>query len=455
VIPAPRVFLPALVALAGCSAGRDYVRPEVEIPAAWQQDSDAGESIANVPWFELFSDPVLVELIDTTLRENRDLRAAYARIDEAAASVGIVRAALFPRVDYGGAGTIDASSADDWKRNHAASGFLQASWQIDLWGRIRRSEEASLQTVLATEENARGLTLSLVAAVASSYVLLLDLDNRLSIAEKTVQVRRENLDLIAARFEGGSVSAVDLNQATVQLAEAEASIQAFTRSRQQVENSLSALMGRPPTSIPRGLPLSEQISAPAIPAGLPSELLARRPDVLAAERDLHAQTARIGVAEALKFPQFDLTASVSGVLANPDRGFFDIAAQLFGPLFNAGENRRRVEVEEARTLQLAARYEQTILNAWREVEDALVAVRTYEAEYAARRRQVAAATEAANLAWVRYDGGVTSYLEILETQRSLFSVQLQASEANQSWVTSIIQLYAVLGGGWYDDRADE
>jgi multidrug efflux system outer membrane protein len=179
----------------------------------------------------------------------------------------------------------------------------------------------------------------------------------------------------------------------------------------------------------------------------------RRPDIIEAERELHAQTARIGAAEALKFPQFNLSANLGGTLADPSLGIYDAGVQLFGPLFNSGENQRRVEVEEARTWQLLAVYEQTILNAWREVEDALIAVSTYEAEYGARVRQMEAATEAAEVAWVRYDGGLTSYLEILETQRSLFGTQLAASETYQLWLSSVVELYSALGGGW-QTRAD-
>ena len=363
-----RRWLPILLlALGGCTMGPDYIRPEIQSPGEYRDEIAPDESIANLPWFELYSDSVLVNLIDTALRENRDLRVSVARIDEAAANLGIVRADLFPRVNYSGSAFIDGNSTEDWEPSSTASGFLGVSWQIDLWGRIRRSNEAALQTLLATEESVRGVTVSLVATVASSYLLLRDLDNRLIISEDTVEIRRQNFDIIQARFDGGSVTGVDLNQALIQLAEAEASVQVFTRLRRQVENSLSVLMGRPPMEIPRGRDLREQIAIPELPPGLPSGLLERRPDILVAERELHAQTARIGVAEAMKFPQFDLTASLGGAVADVNTGFFDLGTQVFGPIFNSGENQRRVEAEEARTWQLLARYEQTILNAWREV----------------------------------------------------------------------------------------
>ena len=342
--------------------------------------------------------------------------------------VGIVRADLNPRVYYGGDGTFSATSGGDGDTSTDGTLFLNAGWQVDLWGRFHRSNEAALHELLASEESYRGVTISLVASVASSYFLLRDLDNRQAISEQTVEIRQQNLDIIQARFEGGSASEVDLNQARIQLAEAEASVQAFKRLRRQTENAINLLLGEPPTDIPRGLALTAQLDAPELPAGLPSELLDRRPDILVAERQLHAQTARIGVAEALKYPQFDLTSDLGTSFADISTGFFNLGAQILGPLFNSGENQRQVDAEVARTTQLLNRYEQSVLNAYREVEDALIAVITYETELAARQRQEEAAKQAAQLAWVRYEGGMTSYLEILETQRALFGSQLASSE---------------------------
>jgi multidrug efflux system outer membrane protein len=284
--------------------------------------------------------------------------------------------------------------------------------------------------------------------VANAYLVLRDLDNRLLISEQTLVTWEERLDVIQTRFDAGMVSEVDLNQAQIQVYEAEVTVQTFERLRAQTENAMSVLLGSPPTDIPRGLSLSEQLIPPEIPTGLPSELLERRPDVLEAERRLHAQTARIGVAEALRFPQFNLNADLGAQFDDQTTGIFGLGAQLFGPIYNAGENKRRVEVEQARTEQLLNAYEQTILNAYREVDDALVAVRTYEAELGARRRQMEAARNAAELSWVRYDGGRTSYLEVLDLQRSFFSSQLKASEALQLQLTSVVGLYQALGGGW-------
>ncbi len=432
--------------------GPDYERPPIDEPVAYRDSIPPGETIASLPWWELFGDPVLLDLIEKTLANNRNLRASMARIDEARAILGIVRSDLFPRLDYYADGSYDGSSAGDGSTSSSALASLNASYQVDLWGRIRRANEAAAQELLATEEAYRGVTITLVAEVANAYLLILDLDNRLLISEQTVDTRQQSLDVVRSRFDAGMVSEVDVNQAEIQLAEAEVSVQTFERLRAQTENALSIVMGVPPMSIERGLPLTEQVLPPVIPAGLPSDLLIRRPDIIEAERKLHAQTARIGVAEALKFPQFNLTGDLGALFDDETSGFFGLGAEFFGPLFNAGANQRQVDVEVARTKQLLNRYEQTILDAYREVEDALVSVRTYGVEYEARKRQLVAAENAADLSWVRYEGGMTSYLEVLDLQRSLFSSQLKASETRQLHLTSVVRLYQALGGGWVAEQ---
>ena len=291
------------LALAGCTVGPDYSRPLVPDPGTYREPAPTLASIANTPWWELFEDPVLRDLVEASLRNNRDLRAAVARIDEAAAVLEIVRADLYPRVFYGGDAVGSGTSAGEGDVSGDGSLFLSAGWQLDLWGRFRRANEAALQELLGTEESYRGVTLSLVASVASSYLLLRDLDARLEISEQTVETRRGNVQIIQARFEGGSVSEIDLNQAQIQLSEAEVSVQVFERLRRQTENGLSLLLGEPPGTIERGRPLNEQAMPPDVPAGLPSELLDRRPDILVAERQLHAQTARIGRRRQVRYRQ--------------------------------------------------------------------------------------------------------------------------------------------------------
>lgn len=453
---AARIVPPLLVisALTGCKLGPDYVQPPVPQPETYRQPAPPGESIANLAWWELFRDSVLQDLIRVALEENRDLRVALARIAEARAQAGFARADLYPRVDVAAGGDLAEARTDEGDAIPTRDVFLAADvfYEVDLWGRIRRSNEAALQELLATEEAYRAVTITLVSDVASLYLQLRDLDNRLDIAERTVSAREESLEIIRVRYDAGMISEVDVNQAEIQLYDAEASVKSFERLRVQTENAINVLLGRSPDAIPRGLPLAEQVFPPTIPVGLPSELVQRRPDILQAERQLAAQTARIGVAEALKFPSLSLTgtAGVSADLTDGGvtTGLLGLTANLLGPIFNAGKNERRVEIEVARTEQLLNNYEQTILTAFREVEDALVATYTYQAEYEARQRQVQAAVNAADLSWVRYEGGMTSYLEVLDLQRSEFSAELAASQTLQLQLASVVQLYKALGGGW-------
>jgi len=408
------------------------------------KDLTEGISIANTPWWELFGDTTLTNLIWIALKNNKDLKAAIARIDEAKATVDIVRADLYPRINYGisGSSSVDTESSGS---TNDASGVVNISYIVDLWGRIRRLNEAALQEYLATEEAYRALTIIIVAEVANAYITLRDLDNRLDISEGTAEIWQTNLDIVEARYKGGFVTQVDVNQAKIQLAEARTAIQAFTRLRIQIENAISVLLGMPPQPVPRGLSLLDQVFPPDLPTGLPSELLEMRPDVLAAERSLHAQTARIGAAEALKYPSLTLSADMGMQFTNPTLGFAALSAQILGPIFNNKANKRRVEVEMARTTQLLNNYELTFLNAVREVEDAMIAVQTYKIEYELRKDQVIAEMEAADLSWIRYDGGLTSYLEVLDLQRSSFDSRLKASKTLQLHLTSTVTLYQALG----------
>ncbi|MFT5784344.1 MAG: multidrug efflux system outer membrane protein, partial [Candidatus Krumholzibacteriia bacterium] len=361
--------LALLVFVGGCTMGPDYVRPPTFEPAAFRSAA-ADTAIVNLPWWEMFEDPVLQDLIDTALAGNRDLRTSMARISEARARLGIVRADLYPRLNYAGSGGVDVSSATDGS-NSSGVVALDVSYQLDLWGKVRRSNEAAVQEMLATEEAYRSVTIGLVSQVARTYFLLRDLDNRLNISEQTVTTRQQTLGVVESRQKAGMVTEVDVNQAEIQVYEAEVSVQTFARLRAQTENALSVLLGQPPMDIKRGVRLQEMPDLPEIPVGMPSRLLDRRPDVLAAERRLHAQTARIGVAEALKFPQLNLTADLGAQFSDATTSFAGLGAQIFGPLFNSGENQRRVDVEFARTEQLLNTYEQTFLVALREVEDAM------------------------------------------------------------------------------------
>lgn len=441
-----KVFV-VVLSFYSCKLGPDYIRTTETMPAAYRQDFRTDTTIANTPWWKLFGDTVLVNLIYEMLENNKDLMTAIARMDEASAAIGIARAELYPRINYSFGGNTSVNTASPGATNDY-TGVVNVSYTVDIWGEVKRLNEAALQEYLATEEAYRGLTIMLVATMANAYLTLRDLDNRLVISEQTAETWQSNLEIVQARYKGGFVSEVDLNQAKIQLLEAQTAIQSFTRLREQMENAISILMGKPPQSIPRGLKLQEQVFPPEMPAGLPSELLDRRPDVLQAEKQLHAQTARIGAAEALKYPSLTLSADMGFAFANPAYGFAALGGQILGPLFNNKANKRRVEIEIARTTQLLNQYEYTYLNALREVEDAMVAVVTYKKEFDLRSEQMEASMEAVRLSWVRYEGGLTSYLEVLDLQRSSFSSQLKASETLQYQLTSMVQLYQALGGGW-------
>jgi multidrug efflux system outer membrane protein len=435
------------VTLSTCKLGPSYVRPVQSLPNTYSQGFPPDSSIANIPWWQLFNDTLLENIIRHTLENNKDLKSSLSRIKQARAVIGITRADLYPRVNYtaGGSSSYNTGSAA-FQNDYTA--LVDASYTLDVWGQVNRLSEAALQEYLATEEAYRALTIMLISETAIAYITLRDLDGRLLIAEKTVETWKANLEIVEARFKGGFVSEVDLNMASIQLLEAQTAIQTFTRLRKQIENAISVLMGMPPQSIPRGLPLHQQIFPPELPVGLPSELLDRRPDVLLAERQLNAQTERIGAAEALKYPSFTINANTGMSFTNPVAGFASLGAQILGPIFNSKANDYRIEIEKERTIELLNNYENSMLQALREVEDAMIAVNTYKNEVALRKEQVKSATDAVKLSWVRYDGGMTSYIEVLDLQRSSFSSELKASEALQLQLTSTIKLYQALGGGW-------
>jgi len=444
-----------LVLTVACTLGPDYKRPLIDTPLDFR-DAETSTTLANTGWWDLFEDPVLRELIETALAENKDLLAAAWRVDEARAALGFVKAEMWPSFTYSvSAQRISPSDQalgfqfDDFDNLAASAGV---SWEIDLWGKFRRANESARSELFATEWGRRALVVSLVSEVARAYFLLRDLDARLEISQRTLDGRRDSTELIINRFEGGITSELDVRQAEIEEATAAVAVPNFERQRIQVQNALSVLLGRNPGPIRRGLPLVEQSLPEEPPAGIPSELLQRRPDVIQTEELLHAQLATIGIAEALRWPSLSLTGLLgfqSQELSTFTSGStWNIGAGLVGPIFEFGKNKRRVEVEYARTEQAILGYEATVLDAFREVEDALVAIRTLRQEYEARVMQVNSAQEARHLSRARYDGGVTSYLEVLDIERSLFQAELEASLTLQRHYNAIIDLYAALGGGW-------
>jgi multidrug efflux system outer membrane protein len=447
--------------LSACAMGPDYEKPEVPVPDVFQEPTIPGASIANLKWWELFQDEELTRLIEMALINNKEVAIAMARIEEARAALGFVRADQFPNLD----GTAGASRGNlipgaglpgSINETFVLAGNL--SFEVDLWGKLRRSTEAARAELLATVEARNVVTITLIADVASVYLLLLDLDERVSIAQRTMKTRQDSLDIIQARFDRGTVPLIDVNQAQIELADAAAQLAALERENQRAENLLSVLLGQNPGPVMRTPGKDEKLLPPEIPAGLPSELLERRPDIRQASQQLAAQTARIGVAEALRFPSLSLTGTL-GLASTELDDFFSssnkawgLSANFLGPVFDAGRNKSRVEAERARTEQLLKNYELIVLRAFQEVEDSLIDISTYRNEALARKRQVTAARSASKLSFARYNGGVTSYLEVLESDRSLFRAELLASSTTRQELVSIISLYKALGGGWLTEE---
>jgi len=436
-----------LLNLFSCKVGEDYVREEQNLPETYRQEANTESSIATIKWWELFKDPVLVDLIDTALKENQNIKIAVTRLEESQIFFELSKADFYPSVNYYSGASSGINSQTSSFSNSIVAG-VNVSYTIDLWQRIKSLNESDRQEYLATEYAYRAVTISVISSVASAYISLRDLDNRLLISEKTAKNFKDNLDVMQARFDGGFVNEVDLTQSKIQLIEAEATIEVLLRSRLQLENGISVLLGSVPIDIPRGLELQEQITLPEVPTGIPSELISRRPDILESERRLEAQHLRIGAAEALQYPSLTISLDMGASLLNPVTLFADLGAQLFGPIFNGGRIKKGIELEEKRTERLLYSYQLSYLSAIKEVEDAMIAQRTYNREHALRKNQMELATKASHLAWVRYDGGLTSYLEVLTLQSSQFSAELKASSALQQELQSIIDLYTALGGGW-------
>jgi multidrug efflux system outer membrane protein len=449
--------------LGGCALTPDYERPNLAPPEAWRGAHLGGESIANLPWWELYRDPALRWLIRTALDRNRDLAIALSRVQEASHRVHFTMADQFPFIDASGsAGRGRASPAVVRGASAGAQYSVGASvsFEVDLWRKLARATEGARADLLASEATHRNVTISLVSSVASSYFLLRDLDERLAIAERTVAGRRESLRIIGARFEKGTAPELDVNQAQIELSIAEAATAAFERQVVQGENALRVLLGAYPGAIPRGPSLEERGLLPDVPVGLPSDLLERRPDVVAAEQVLAAETARIGVSEAMRFPSLTLTGSVSAVadglseINSNEAKAWNIAAGAFQPLWNAGQLRAQARIQHERASQALYAYVAALQVAFREVEDSLVAVRTLRDEHAARARQVVAARNAARLSRARYDAGIVDYLEVLDTERTLFNSELDESASRQQALNAVVQLYKALGGGWTAEVED-
>jgi outer membrane protein, multidrug efflux system len=453
------VFATSLV-FAGCTVGPDYRRPAVVTPPDFRGAlAPATEpSLGDLPWWQVFPDETLQQLIREALRDNYDVRIAAARILDARAQATIARSLQFP--------TLNASASAPYARTEgtlaplqfretiAPAGGLDFSFEADLWGRFRRNSEAARAEMLGTEYFARFVVMTLVSDLGTAYIRLRSLDEELDIARGTLDTRRGSLDLVSLRERGGVAALIDVRQSEILVAAAAQTVPDLERQIEQTENVISTLLGRPPAAVPRGRPLRAQIVATAVPAGLPARLLEQRPDVVQAETDLAAATARIGVAKADYFPRLFLLGSMSagGLVLNGQtfgpQGLFAVLPSVTVPLFTAGRVSAGVESAGARAEAAALQYQRTLLTALQDVSDALV---EYTKRREARAQQEAltvAARETTGLANVRYRGGVTPYLEVLDSERQLFDAELGLVRLQRDELLAVVRLYKALGGGW-------
>lgn len=457
-------LLPLL--LSGCALGPDYFRPLFETPANYRFADAEARDTANTLWWTQFGDPELNRLIEIALTENKDVQIAAARVEEFYGRYGAQRGQQFPQVGVGAQGgrerlsRISTPPLPDSQSNYADfySIDLGVSFEIDLWGRLRRASEAARADLLAVEENRRTVIMTLVATVASSYVNLLSLDRQLDVSRETLRARADSVNVFQLRFDGGTVSEMELQQIRSEYELAAAAIPSFEKLVAQQENNLSVLLGRNPGPIARSGTLAK-LQLPSVPSGLPSELLERRPDIRAAEQLLIAANARIGVAKAAFFPSISLTGLLGFAstdlsdLFSSDARTWSYGGVLNQPLFTGGTLLGRLTVSEAQQKQALSFYQQSIQNAFAEVENSLVDQLKTREQLAAQRRQVDALSRYSELAWLRYDNGYTSYIEVLDSERSLFNSQLQLAQTQAQLYFAMINLYKAIGGGW-ENEAD-
>ncbi|MET0894081.1 MAG: efflux transporter outer membrane subunit [Pseudoxanthomonas sp.] len=445
--------------LSGCVVGPDYVRPTVDAPEAYRFAQESPQALPDTDtkaWWHEFGDPELDALVAEGLRSNHDLRIATLRVDEFAARVITARSAGLPQVGYGGSVSRETLRGTDLGESYAA--LLSASWEVDLWGRIRRESEAARANLLATDEARVGVGLTVASAIVSGYITLLDLDRRLQIAESTVEGRRRNVELFQMRLDGGAVSDFEMMQVTAEYETAVAAVPDLQRAIDQQENALSLLLGRNPGPIKRGVAL-DRLAQPRVPAGLPSDLIERRPDILQSEQQLVAANALVGAARALYFPRLSLTGTGGGVSSELDDLFsgpsrsWSFVGQLLGPIFSGGAIDSANRQADSRREQAVASYSKTIQNAFRDVEDALASINANRLLVASYERRVQSLERAVGLAIERYDNGYADYLEVLDTERNLFSAKLAMTAVRGDSLRNLTDLYRALGGDWLEEPA--
>jgi outer membrane protein, multidrug efflux system len=450
-----------LLTLNGCLLGPDYSRPKVDVPATFRFSIQETTDTANTAWWEQFEDPVLNDLITAALADNLDVKIAAARVEEFRGQFVTTRSGLFPQVGANFDASRQRASQDGSVPIPAGVGAVynqfdasvSASWEIDLFGKTRRETEAARANLLASEEGRRGTILALVGSVASSYINLRSLDRQLDIAKTTAESRADSVKVFTLRFKFGEVSEMELAQSRSEYQAALATIPQLESQIAVQEDALAVLLGRNPEPILRGHEL-DALAAPTIPAGLPSDLLERRPDLLQAEQNLIAQNALIGAARALYFPSISLTAlfgslstEFSNLFTGPAR-VWSFAGAVSLPIFTAGNIEGQVHQAEARQQEALFAYQKAIQTAFQEVADALITLQKSREQLSVQYDQVAALSTYAHLARLRYEGGYTSYIEVLDAERSLFNAQLSYAQTQGAELTSFVSLYKAMGGGW-------
>jgi outer membrane protein, multidrug efflux system len=447
----------------GCTVGPDYKKPSVNVPGTYRgvAPEETGKSdsasLGDQKWWEVFQDEELQALIRTALQQNYDVRIAGARILQAQAQLGITRADQFPSVSAG-ANISDQRTARSsfFPAFERSTGQLNvsAAWELDFWGKFRRATEAARANLLASESARQEVILTLVANVAASYLQLRALDLELEISRRTLASRQESLRLTTILADHGSTSLLDVRQAEQLVFTAAAEIPSLEQQIEQEENLISILLGRNPDTVARGRPLTEQPRPPAVPAGLPSSLLERRPDIREAEQQLIAANAQIGVAKAAYFPQISLSgtagfqsAALTSLFSGP-AGTWDFGASLAQPIFTAGRLRSNVRLAQAQQQASLLFYQQTIQGAFRSVSDALIGYRKTREFRTQQELLFQSAQDAARLSHMRYTGGVTGYLEVLTNETNAFSAELGLVQAQLNELLALVQLYQALGGGW-------
>jgi multidrug efflux system outer membrane protein len=448
--------------VASCTLGPDYQRPDVNAPTAFRFEPKDAAQTADTEWWKQFGDPVLDELIAEALVNNLNLKVAVANVEEAAGVFTQTRSQLFPQIGYSASGersrTTEAGANALVSRlspnpSSAYQAALTASWEIDLWGRIRRLSEAALGNLLASDEARRGVILSLVSSVASDYVQLRGLDEQLVISKQTLGAYGESVKLFDLQFKYGQVSQMNVAQAQSQYETAAAQIPQIESQIAQLETSLSILLGRNPGPIPRGKSIYD-LKLPSVPAGLPSQLLERRPDLMQSEQELIAANAQIGAAKALYFPTISLTGAFGGASADLSKLFsgparvWSYAGQAVGPIFTFGGVSGQVAQAEGAQQASLYNYQLSIKNAFGDVDNALVASAKLQEQVAAQERLVAALKDYDRLATLQYNGGYTSYTTVLQAEQSLFPAELTLANVRAQVFNSRVNIYKAMGGGW-------